>query len=95
MECEAVNKKKSYRMIAISLIVMSFVLYAIMPFNACLPFSVCTMAGITGIMMVVSEVIFWIGSLMIGRDVALKIRKKYSIRTIVNHIKERNQGGAK
>ncbi len=91
MECEDPDRKKVYRIIAISLIVMSFVLYAIMPFNACLPFSVCTIAGITGIMMVISEVIFWVGSLMIGRDVALKIRKKYSIRTIVNHIKDRKQ----
>ncbi|MBE5975437.1 transporter suffix domain-containing protein [Lacrimispora xylanisolvens] len=92
MECDDGNRKKVYRIIAISLIVMSFVLYAIMPFNACLPFSVCTIAGITGIMMAISEVIFWVGSLMIGRDVALKIRKKYSIRTIVNHIKDRKQG---
>lgn len=91
MECEDPDRKKVYRIIAISLIVMSFVLYAIMPFNACLPFSVCTIAGITGIMMVISEVIFWVGSLMIGRDVALKIRKKYSIRTIINHIKDRKQ----
>jgi len=92
MECEDANRKKVYRIIAISLIVMSFLLYAIMPFNACLPFSVCTIAGITGIMMAISEVIFWVGSLMIGRDVALKIRKKYSIRAIVNHIKERKKG---
>ena len=92
MECEDGNRKKVTRIIAISLIVMSFVLYAIMPFNACLPFSVCTIAGITGIMMAISEVIFWVGSLMIGRDVALKIRKKYSMRTIVNHIKDRKQG---
>lgn len=91
MECKYPDRKKVYRIIAISLIVMSFVLYAIMPFNVCLPFSVCTIAGITGIMMVISEVIFWVGSLMIGRDVALKIRKKYSIRTIINHIKDRKQ----
>ena len=91
MDCKYPVRKKVYRIIAISLIVMSFVLYAIMPFNACLPFSVCTIAGITGIMMVISEVIFWVGSLMIGRDVALKIRKKYSIRTIINHIKDRKQ----
>ena len=92
MECEDGKRKKIYSIIAIGLIVMSFVLYAIMPFNACLPFSVCTIAGITGIMMAISEVIFWVGSLMIGRDVVLKIRKKYSIRTIVNHIKDRKQG---
>lgn len=92
MECKDVNKKKVYRIIAISLIVMSFVIYAIMPFNTCLPFSVCTIAGITAMMMVVSEVIFWIGSLMIGREVALKIRQKFSIKTLVNHIKERKQG---
>lgn len=84
--------KKIYQIIAVSLIVMSFVLYGIMPFNACLPFSACIIAGITGAMIIVSEIIFWIGSLMIGRDVALKIRKKFSIMRIINHIKERKKG---
>jgi hypothetical protein len=63
-----------------------------MPFNTCLPFSACTIAGITGAMMIVSEIIFWIGSLMIGRDVALKIRKRFSIMRIVNHMRKRKKG---
>ncbi len=91
MKCINMNKKV-YQSIAISLIVMSFVLYGIMPFNTCLPFSVCTIAAITGAMMIVSEIIFWIGSLMIGREVALKIRKKISILRIINHIRERKKG---
>ena len=89
MKCIETNRSKGYQVLAISLIVMSFVLYAIMPFNTCLPFSVCAIAGITGAMMIISEVIFWIGSLMIGREVALKIRKKFSIRSIINYLKAR------
>jgi len=90
MKCIEINKK-IYQIFAICLIVMSFVLYVIMPFNTCLPFSRCTITVITGVMMVVSEIIFWIGSLMIGRDVALKIRKKFSIMRIVNYMKTRKK----
>ncbi len=81
--------KKLNNMIALSLIVLSFLLYVIMPFNACLPFSACTITGITGAMMIISEIVFWIGSLMIGRETALKIKKKFSIKSIMNHIKLR------
>jgi hypothetical protein len=86
-----INKKLS-NTIAISLIVISFLLYALMPLNACLPFSACIIAGVTGAMMIVSEIVFWIGSLMIGREAALKIRKKFSIKNAVNHIKGRKKG---
>lgn len=58
MKCFSMNKKKVFQIIAISLIIMSFVLYAIMPFNTCLPFSGCTIAGITGAMIIISEIIF-------------------------------------
>lgn len=91
MKCMIMNKKAS-RIIAISFIAMSFVLYIILPFNTCLPFSGCTIAAITAGMMILSEVIFWIGSLMIGREVAQKIRKKFSIVNWIKHIKERRKG---
>jgi hypothetical protein len=67
------------------------VLYAIMPFNACLPFSAGTIAGITLAMIIVSEIIFWIGSVMIGREVVLRIRKKLSIMRILNYIRVRKE----
>jgi hypothetical protein len=84
MKC--IEKKKGYQIIAISLIVLSFALYVVMPFNACLPFSAGTIAGITLAMIIVSEIIFWIGSLMIGREVVLRIRKKLSIMRFINYI---------
>ena len=87
MKCLVINKKL-YKIVAISLIVMSFLLYIIMPFNACLPFSACIIAGITGAMVIVSEVIFWAGSLMIGKEVAMKMRSKFSIRNIINQIRK-------
>ena len=85
------NKKLS-NSIAIGLIILSFLLYAIMPLNTCLPFSACIITGITGAMMLISEIVFWIGSLMIGREAALRIRKKFSIKNAVTYIKERMKG---
>jgi hypothetical protein len=91
MQGIAGNRGLGYKIISISFIVISFLLYAVTPFNVCLPFSACVIAGITGGMMVVSEIIFWIGSLMIGREVALKIRKKFSIKNLINYIKTRKE----
>lgn len=87
MKCMVINKKL-YKIVAIGFIVMSFLLYILMPFNTCLPFSACVIAGITGAMIVVSEIIFWTGSLMIGREVALKIRKKFGIKNIISQIRK-------
>lgn len=92
MKIKEVNMKNVNKIIAITLIIISFLLYAIMPFNICLPFSACTIAGITGGMIIVSEIIFWIGCLMIGREVALKIKKKFSIMRIVNCMRGRKKG---
>lgn len=86
MSLRKISKKKR-DIIAISLIIMSFVLYFIMPFNLCLPCSPASKAAITGTMMVVSEVFFWIGGLMIGREVALKIKKSFHIKRIITCIK--------
>lgn len=90
MKCRKINPKL-YKIIAISFIVMSFVLYIIMPFNICLPFSTGVIAAITGAMIIISEIIFWIGSLMIGRDVVQKIRKKFSIMRLVHHVRSRKE----
>lgn len=91
MNCEINNKTKIYRVIAITLIVISFLLYIIIPFNVCLPFSVCIIAGITVGMMVISEIIFWIGSIMIGRELAMKIKHKFSLKYIINKFKHGNR----
>lgn len=42
--------------------------------------------------MVISEVVFWVGSLMIGREAARKLRKKFSIHQAVTYIKSRRKG---
>lgn len=81
------SNKKRREMMAIGLIVMSFVLYFIMPLNLCLPYSAPVKAAITGTMMVVSEVIFWVGGLMIGREVALRIKKKFGIKSLITCIR--------
>jgi hypothetical protein len=80
MKIMVANKKCLYKSVAIGLIVLSFLLYFLIPFNICLPYSVCVIAGITGAMMLVSEIIFWIGSMMLGRDVIKTLRKKFSMK---------------
>lgn len=86
MDLRKLIKKKRDK-IAISLIIMSFVLYFIMPLNLCLPCSPALKAAVTGTMMVVSEIFFWIGGLMIGREVALKIKKSFHIKSLITCIK--------
>lgn len=86
MSLRNMNKKRR-EMIAIGLILMSFALYFIMPFNLCLPYSPPVKAAITGTMVVVSEVMFWVGGLMIGREVALRIKKKFGIKNLITCIK--------
>jgi xanthosine utilization system XapX-like protein len=83
--------QKIYKIIAMGIIILSLVLYIIMPLNICLPFSTCAVAGITGSMIIASEILFWIGSLMIGRDIALKIKKKLSVTRILNYLRERKK----
>lgn len=86
MKC-IIGNQRTYKIIAISLIVLSFLFYIIMPFNVCLPFSTCIIVGLTGAMMVLSEIIFWIGSLMIGKEVAMKIRRSMNIKNLITQIK--------
>lgn len=90
MNCITKNKKLN-RGIALGLIALSFLLYAIMPFNICLPYSACVIAGITGAMMAISEIVFWVGSLMIGREVAAKIRAKINIFAFLKKRKRGNK----
>lgn len=89
MKCLKLDLKLN-RGIAIGLIIFSFVLYVIMPFNVCLPFSTCIIVGITGAMMILSEIVFWIGSLMIGKEVARTIRNKISFSNIINKIRKKD-----
>lgn len=89
MKCLKIDLKLS-RGIALGLIIFSFVLYAVIPFNVCLPFSTCIIVGITGAMMIISEIVFWIGSLMIGKEVAIKIRKKISFNNVIKKIRKKD-----
>lgn len=89
MKCSLLKNKKVYNRIAFGLVIFSFVLYAIMPMNLCLPVSYCVISGITIAMMILSEVAFWLGGIMLGKDVVIGIRKKISIKRIVQCMKEK------
>ena len=91
MRCSLLKNKKLNKKIAIGLVIFSFVLYANMPLNQCIPASYCVISGITISMMLLSEVSFWLGGIMLGKDVVIGIRKKISMKGIVQYIKEKRR----
>ncbi len=68
------NKKLKWKGLAVAFIVLSFLIYVVLPFNLCLPFSGSIIAALTAGMMIVSEIIFWIGCIILGKELASKYR---------------------
>lgn len=91
MICKLLNNEKLYKKLAFALIIFSFLLYALMPLNLCLPLSYCVITALTVVMAIVSEVSFWVGGLMLGKDVVTKIRKKIRIGNMFNLIKTKRR----
>lgn len=83
------NDKRCYRGIALGFVIFSFLLYAVMPFNLCLPFSYCVITGITVTMVALSEVLFWICGIMLGKEAVKKLREKVSIKCMMEKWKDR------
>lgn len=63
------------RKIAIGLVVLSFVLYGLLPVVPFLPVGISTKAVITGGMLVTSEIVFWVGGVILGKEIVSKFRK--------------------
>lgn len=53
-----------------------------------LPFSNGVKVGITATMMVTSEIAFWIGGMMLGKEIVMKVRKKISLKNFIQYIKK-------
>ncbi len=79
MLCKKTKDSFTYKLIAWGLIIVSFLLYAMLPFNLCLSVSHCMRAGIVSTMLVVSEIAFWLGSLMLGKRVVTAVLNKLNI----------------
>ncbi len=69
----------TYKLMAWGLILLSFLLYGILPFNLCLPVSNCMKAGIVSGMLIVSEIAFWVGSIMLGKKVVATVLSRLNI----------------
>lgn len=61
--------------IGFTLIVASFVLYGLILFVPSLPFSISVKGAITGGLIVFGEVTFWVGGLILGKEVVQKYRR--------------------
>lgn len=72
------GNKHRWRSLGIILVALSFLLYALLPILPLLPFSVQIKALTAGGMMGVSEVVFWIGGFLLGKELIRKWRQKFN-----------------
>ena len=70
------NKYTKKQKLAFGMIAISCALYVLLPFNICLPFSACMIAGITAVMWGSSEVLFYAGGALLGKSAVDALKKK-------------------
>ena len=76
-------KKKRYigkQKVALGMILISCLLYALLPFNVCLPFSACLIVGISALMWGSSEVLFYAGGALLGKSAMDALKQKIGIK---------------
>lgn len=69
------TKRKGIKKFAIGLVILSFVLYALLPIVPFLNFDAKIKVAITAAMMGTSEVIFWVGGAILGKEIVAKYKK--------------------
>lgn len=74
------NRLTRKQKVALGMIILSCLLYVLMPFNICLPLSACMIAGITAIMWGSSEVLFYAGGALLGKSAMDSLKKKISMK---------------
>lgn len=72
------GQKKRLRMFGIVLVALSFLLYALLPVLPFLPLSMQAKVFVAGGMMGISEVVFWVGGILLGKELIKKIRQKFN-----------------
>lgn len=70
------SKRKNGKVLGIGMVALSFLLYALLPIVPFLALSAQAKAIVVGGMMGVSEVIFWIGGLLVGKELIKKYSRK-------------------
>jgi short-subunit dehydrogenase len=68
-------RKKTLRVAAIVMIALSFILYALLPVLPFLPLTVTTKSVAGGVLIGVSEIIFWIGAVILGKEAVAKYKR--------------------
>ncbi len=88
------NKKKITRLqkVGLGMILLSCILYVLLPFNMCLPFSACIITGVSAIMWGSSEILFYAGGAILGKNFMDALKKKVSLkRFLCNHIHKKEK----
>ncbi len=67
--------KKPLRTAAIVLIALSFLLYALLPVLPFLPLTVTTKSVAGGVMIGASEIVFWTGAIILGKEAVAKYKR--------------------
>lgn len=76
-------EKKKYsgkQKVALGMILISCLLYVLLPFNMCLPFSACIIAAISALMWGSSEVLFYAGGALLGKSALDALKKKFRLK---------------
>ncbi|MFC5468232.1 transporter suffix domain-containing protein [Cohnella suwonensis] len=86
------NRKKMLYKLGIGFIIASLLLWVVpfvVPFA---PMSAKTKAGIITVALIVAEVLFWLGVLLVGKEVAKKIRGYINPRNWRKRAKKEGEG---
>lgn len=76
------RKFTRFQKIGLGMLILSCILFAMLPFNLCLPLSAGMITGITAVMWGSSEVLFYAGGAMLGKSVMDALKKKISLKQI-------------
>ncbi|WP_075721139.1 transporter suffix domain-containing protein [Roseburia sp. 499] len=79
-------KNKKYtgiQKVGLGMVIVSCVLFALLPFNVCLPLSACVITGITAVMWGSSEILFYAGGALLGKSLMDALKEKISFKHII------------
>ena len=69
--------------LGLGMVIVSCVLFVLLPFNVCLPFSARVITGITAVMWGSSEVLFYAGGALLGKSLMDALKKKINFKNII------------
>lgn len=79
------SKSKTSKIVGISLVVLSGVLWLLIPLVHMLKISFAWKATIDGILFVAAEIAFWVGTVLAGKDFLIKLKNWFKSLNIWKH----------